>query len=137
MQSQPANLPAGFKNNFVPQNVPSPMNIPPNIDQAIMQMPSMDSDTINILGQVLPKKYFYLFLVFVLAAVGYFLWKWYNKKSKDSDDEDDENDDGNENDDDDSQMMPVYPSGQLDPQQHQMLMNQLLQQQQMMQDNNK
>lgn len=82
---------------------------------------------ITIFGQNFPKKYFYLFLIFVLIILGYFLWKWYFNKKKDNSDSDDE-DDNEEEFGYDQQMM--HPMNGMNPGNHPM-MNQFVQQQMM------
>lgn len=69
------------------QQVPQMQQMPQIQQGGIIQQLNNDQvianiDTISIFGQAIQKKYFYLFLVLILAVIGYFIWKWYSGKEK-------------------------------------------------------
>lgn len=112
MSSTQPNLASGFKNNIsqfpmtpqtslqVPQSIPQPVPMQAPMQPIVQyQQPSVPmqslstdvvTDSFNIFGQVLQKKYVYIFLIILLLGLTYLLWSWYNKKTVESDDEEDD-----------------------------------------------
>ena len=162
-----ANLPAGFTNNIsvnpqiprqVPQIRPPQVNlqsVPPEVlnsirSQLLEQMhdggngpvaevPVLNNDdSYSLLGFALQKKYVYIILFLLLLVVGYYVWKWYTKPSKNDDlDEDDEDDEDEDDEDLPFDGMAGYPSAENKQLMQQQLMQQQLMQQQLMQQQRK
>jgi len=84
-QLQIPNLVNGFTN---PQIVQIPTF--PQIEKQNI-VPNITNDTISIFGQIIAKKYFYLFLICFFIIISYFIWIWWNKEEIDDDDVDDDN----------------------------------------------
>lgn len=124
----------------IPQNIGMQMMQPQlhhpqmnNYPNMVNQCAGTDANTISIFGQMFQKKYFYLFIVFILLIIGYFVWKWYSGKKKDNDDDEDEE---NEDFGYDQQMMPPMGPGSMNPQMgmgqgNHPMMNQMMHQQMM------
>lgn len=72
-------LPVGAQNNIV-----------------AVAVPDVDSSVMTVFGQSVKKTYFYLFMIVIIAVLGYFIWKWYSNRGKDS--KSDKKDKGSKND---------------------------------------